>query len=65
MPDLPARVVVNERTGTVVIGENVSVSAVALGHGSLKLKIPGDSGAAGDLFGGVPRSSKSLIICTR
>lgn len=50
IPDLPARVVVNERTGTVIIGENVSVSAVALSHGSLQLKIPGD--AAGDLFGG-------------
>lgn len=52
VPDLRARVVVNERTGTVVIGENVSVSAVALSHGSLKLKIPGDTAGAGDLFGG-------------
>ena len=50
IPDLPARVVVNEKTGTVIIGENVSVSAVALSHGSLKLKIAGDSG--GDVFGG-------------
>ncbi len=50
IPDLPARIVVNERTGTVIIGENVSVSAVAMSHGSLQLKIPGD--AAGDLFGG-------------
>jgi flagellar P-ring protein precursor FlgI len=52
VPDLPARVVVNERTGTVIIGENVSVSAVALSHGNLKLKIPGDADAGGDLFGG-------------
>ena len=52
VPDLKARVVVNERTGTVIIGENVSVSAVALSHGSLKLKIPGDSAGGGDLFGG-------------
>lgn len=51
VPDLPARVVVNERTGTVIIGENVSVSSVALSHGSLRLKIPGDA-AEGDLFGG-------------
>lgn len=50
VPDLPARVVVNERTGTVIIGENVSVSAVAMSHGSLKLKIPGEAG--GDVFGG-------------
>lgn len=52
VPDLKARVVVNERTGTVIIGENVSVSAVAMSHGSLKLKIPGDGGDGGDLFGG-------------
>jgi flagellar P-ring protein precursor FlgI len=51
VPDLPARVVVNERTGTVVIGENVSVSSVAMSHGALKLKIPGDA-SEGDLFGG-------------
>ena len=52
VPDLKARVVVNERTGTVIIGENVSVSAVALSHGSLKLKIPGDSAGGGDPLGG-------------
>ena len=45
-----ARVVVNERTGTVIIGDHVSVSAVALAHGSLELKIPGD--AQGGSFGG-------------
>ena len=50
VPDLPARVVVNEKTGTVVIGDNVSVSAVALSHGSLKLKSPGE--AQGDMLGG-------------
>lgn len=50
VPDLPARVVVNEKTGTVVVGDHVSVSAVALSHGSLKLKIPGE--ASTDLFGG-------------
>lgn len=50
VPDLPARVVVNERTGTVIIGENVSVSAVALAHGALKLKIPSET--TEDVFGG-------------
>lgn len=53
VPDLPARVVVNEKTGTVIVGDHVSVSAVALSHGSLKLKIPGDAAAAGaDALGG-------------
>jgi flagellar P-ring protein precursor FlgI len=50
VPDIRARVVVNEKTGTVIIGENVSVAAVALSHGNLKLKIPGD--AQSDPFGG-------------
>ncbi len=34
-----ARVVVNERTGTVVIGSEVSISAVAVAHGSLEVRI--------------------------
>lgn len=37
--DVPARVVVNERTGTVVIGENVVISPVALAHGGLTILI--------------------------
>src|SRR3546814_14999626 len=34
-----ARVVVNSRTGTVVIGANVRVSAAAVSHGSMTVKI--------------------------
>ena len=37
--DTPARVVVNERTGTVVIGENVTISPVALAQGALTIMI--------------------------
>ncbi|MBF0428434.1 MAG: flagellar basal body P-ring protein FlgI [Magnetococcales bacterium] len=38
-PDQRARIVVNERTGTIVMGENVRVSTVALAHGGLSIKI--------------------------
>lgn len=38
-PDLPARVVINERTGTIVIGEQVTLSTVAVSHGSLSITI--------------------------
>ncbi|MGC8777794.1 MAG: flagellar basal body P-ring protein FlgI, partial [Candidatus Caldatribacteriaceae bacterium] len=38
-PDVPARVVVNERTGTVVIGGNVRILPVALAHGNLTVTI--------------------------
>lgn len=38
-PDCAARVVVNEKTGTVVIGQNVRISKVALSHGALNIVI--------------------------
>jgi flagellar P-ring protein precursor FlgI len=37
--DAPAKVIVNSRTGTVVIGANVRVSPAAVAHGSLVVKI--------------------------
>jgi flagellar P-ring protein precursor FlgI len=37
--DAPARVVINERTGTVVVGAEVRVSAAAVAHGNLSVKI--------------------------
>ncbi|WP_353683449.1 flagellar basal body P-ring protein FlgI [Thermodesulfovibrio sp. 3907-1M] len=37
--DLPARVVINERTGTVVIGSHVKITPVALAHGGLTITI--------------------------
>lgn len=37
--DAPARVVVDERTGTIVIGKNVRVSTVAVAHGTLTVRV--------------------------
>ncbi|KGF68527.1 flagellar P-ring protein FlgI [Hoeflea sp. BAL378] len=37
--DTPARVVINERTGTIVIGNDVRVSRVAVTHGTLTVQI--------------------------
>jgi flagellar P-ring protein precursor FlgI len=37
--DAPARVVVNERTGTVVVGANVRIAAAAVAHGNLSVRI--------------------------
>lgn len=37
--DAPAVIVINERTGTIVVGENVGISAVAISQGSLVVKI--------------------------
>jgi len=38
-PDRRARVVINERTGTVVAGGDVRISPVAISHGDLKVSI--------------------------
>ena len=37
--DVPARVVVDERTGTVVVGADVRVSRVAVSHGQLAIRV--------------------------
>jgi flagellar P-ring protein FlgI len=37
--DTPAKVVVDERTGTIVIGQDVKISRVAISHGSLTVRV--------------------------
>ncbi|MEY4701566.1 MAG: hypothetical protein RL326_1753 [Pseudomonadota bacterium] len=37
--DVGARVIVNERTGTIIMGEKVTISRVALAHGNLNITI--------------------------
>jgi len=38
-PDTSAKVVINERTGTIVMGENVRISTIAVAHGNLSVQI--------------------------
>ncbi len=38
-PDQPARVVIDERSGVIVIGENVRISTVAIAQGNLTIRI--------------------------
>ena len=38
-PDTGARVIINERTGTVVMGDGVRISPVAVAHGGLSIEI--------------------------
>ena len=38
-PDTVARVVINERTGTIVIGGNVRIGNVAVAHGNLTVRV--------------------------
>jgi len=42
-PDTSARVVINEKTGTVVLGGSVTVSSCAIAHGNLTIEIADDT----------------------
>ena len=44
--DLGAKVVVNERTGTIVMGAHVTISKVALAHGNLNIAIRSETQAS-------------------
>jgi flagellar P-ring protein precursor FlgI len=38
-PDLKAKIILNERTGTIVFGENVKITKVAIAHGGITVTI--------------------------
>ncbi len=38
-PDMPARVTISEKTGTVVMGADVRISSVAVAHGGLSIEV--------------------------
>ena len=43
-PDSAAKIVINERTGTIVAGGDVVVSPVAISHADLTIEVKGDGG---------------------
>jgi flagellar P-ring protein precursor FlgI len=45
-PDRRARVIVNERTGTVIMGSEVRIAPVAIAHGSLQIQVKTDFGVS-------------------
>ncbi len=55
-PDNTAKVVINERTGTVVIGSGVRISKIAISHGDLTLKV-GEATKGGDRVMGIEDSA--------
>jgi len=46
MPDIAAKVIINEKTGTIVATSNVRVSTVAVSHGSLTITIASNVAAS-------------------
>ncbi|MEE9384461.1 MAG: flagellar basal body P-ring protein FlgI [Nannocystaceae bacterium] len=67
IPDRKAQVIINERTGTVVMGTHVRISACAISHGGLTVQISeSDAVSQPSPFGGgdtvvVPRSEVEVI----
>ncbi len=60
VPDEQARVVINERTGTIVAGGNVSLGAVSISHGTLSLNITAQQGQAAPAAGAVPAGERMM-----
>jgi flagellar P-ring protein precursor FlgI len=60
-PDMVARVIVNEKTGTVVIGENVRISIVAVAHGNLNIQIKESKDVSQPMPFGVSRSAGNPV----
>jgi flagellar P-ring protein precursor FlgI len=59
--DMVARVIINERTGTVIIGNRVRISPVAIAHGSLAIEIKERPEVSQPLpFS--PRGSKTTVV---
>ena len=38
-PDTISKIVINERTGTVIMGENVRIATIAIAHGNLSIQV--------------------------
>lgn len=70
-PDSNARVVINERTGTVVMGAQVRIVPVVVSHGSLKVQVGtvenagpfgGDGGLFGEFMGSEPAFGNTTVL---
>jgi flagellar P-ring protein FlgI len=38
-PDIVSKIIINERTGTVIMGENVRIATIAIAHGNLSIQV--------------------------
>lgn len=64
--DTPAVVILNEKTGTVVMGDNVRISTVAVAHGNLSIQIKEDVKVSQPLpFAPAPPSVRGPVAAPR
>lgn len=66
-PDRRAKVVINERTGTVVSGGDVRISKVAISHGDIKIAISSQNAASQpfNVWNGGPDIRTAIVTNTR
>lgn len=62
-PERTARVVINERTGTIVAGGDVVISSVVVSQGDIRVTVTGDRSASQPSFiDGFARDVRSLVV---
>ncbi|HEX8263064.1 MAG TPA: flagellar basal body P-ring protein FlgI, partial [Allosphingosinicella sp.] len=62
-PERPPRVVINERTGTVVAGGDVMISSVVISQGDVKVTVTADNYASQpDFYSGFASDVRSLVV---
>jgi flagellar P-ring protein FlgI len=62
-PDRAPRVIINERTGTIVAGGDVSISSVVVSQGDIRVTVTSDNYASQpDFISGVNPGIRSLIV---
>lgn len=62
-PDSLARIVINERTGTIVAGTGVRISSVVVSQGDIRVTVTGENYASQPSFiGGFANDIQSLVI---
>lgn len=62
-PDSLARIVINERTGTIVAGADVRISSVVVSQGDIRVTVTGENYASQPSFiGGFANDVRSLVV---
>ena len=59
--DAPAKVIVNERTGTIIMGSQVRISSVAVSHGNLSIQIKAESQVS-QPPGFAPQGAQTVVV---
>lgn len=63
VPDRAARIVINERTGTIVAGSDVKISSVVISQGDIKVTVTSENEASQPSFiGGFANDVSSLVV---